>query len=113
MMRLLFILLISFALPVHGFAALAVALPPCPMEHDVSSASIDETEDVCCCENADAEKNNTLCKSGQMCKTTPLFHAILGSTAEFPAPVNPSLDPSPPVVITGDAAGVWRPPRLL
>lgn len=116
MMRLLLILLISFALPVHGFASLAAALPPCSTEQDGHSAPMDLEDDACCCcddADADAGKNDKLCESGTMCKTSPVFQAIFGSSAVFPAPVNPAVLQSSPVAITCDATGVWRPPRLL
>lgn len=112
-LRLLLILFLSLALPINGYAALAAVSPCCPMQQDQGMTSMSAGQ-ACCCHHGDSgDKHDKPCKCDQMCKTANPFQAVSAKPVFFPLPQwQPTLQPTVPV-ISSDASGVWRPPRLL
>lgn len=108
--RFLLILVLSFALPIHGFAALA-AVPCCPLQQDQDAASM-QTGQGCCHQGDPAGHSDTPCKCGQMCKTGKLLQAAVAPSAFFPPGLWQPMPQSTTLAISRDASGVWRPPRL-
>lgn len=113
MIRLLLIVLLSLALPVNGYAALATVSPYCPMQQDPDVTSMPVGQ-ACCVHHGDSgDKHGQSCECGQMCKTANPFQAVAAKSVFFPLPQWPPLLQSTIRVISFDASGVWRPPRLL
>lgn len=113
-MRTFLLLILCLAIPLQGFAALAVFEPPCPME---SSTTVDAT-DVAdgsmahdCCNNADTfAKTGKICKTGQECQSSSQGPIFMLNTRL------PSPDHSvrfPPIALSVhsfDPSDLWRPP---
>ena len=107
-------LILCLAIPVRGFAHVAVLEMPCPMESSAQVASIDAPATPHCCNDADTfAKTGKACKSGQACQTG----SQMVSSLEFsePAPVAtheqfPALSPFFP---SASPPGFWRPPTQL
>jgi len=113
LLRLLLILFLSLALPINGYAALAATSPCCPMQQDQGMTSMSAGQ-ACCCHHGDSgDKHGKPCKCDQMCKTANPFQAVSAKPVFFPLPQWQPLLQSTVRVISSDASGVWRPPRLL
>lgn len=115
--RLFFLLLLSFALPINGMAqALMVAgqgtlgaheSMQMPAHHAHQGMAEVETD---CFEAGDSGKGSQVCKSGQECKTSSLLQLSLGKPLSLPLGQAPALPPSEPApALIPDA--VWHPPR--
>lgn len=115
--RLFFLLLLSFALPINGMAqALMVAgqgtlgaheSMQMPAHHAHQGMAEAETD---CFEAGDSGKGSQVCKSGQECKTSSLLQLSLGKPLSLPLGQAPALPPSEPApALIPDA--VWHPPR--
>ena len=115
--RLFFLLLLSFALPINGMAqALMLAgqgsmaahdSMPMPAHHAHAGMAAGETD---CLQADDSGKGSLVCKSGQECKSSSLLQLSLGKPLSLPlghAPALPSSEPAPSRI--PDA--VWHPPR--
>ncbi len=111
--RLLLILLLSLALPVNGYAALAAVSPYCPMLQDQDMTSLAAGQAYCCHHGDSGYQHGKPCKCDQMCKTANLFQTVSAKSVFFPLPQWQPLPQSTIRVISFDASGVWRPPRLL
>lgn len=115
--RLFFLLLLSFALPINGMAqALMVAgqgtlaaheSMQMPAHHAHQGMADAESD---CFEASDSSKGSLVCKTGQECKSSSLLQLSLGKPLNLPlgqAPALPSSEPAPSLI--PDA--VWHPPR--
>ncbi len=112
-LRLLLTLLMSLALPVNGYAALSAVTPCCPMQHEPSVAAMPMGQ-ACCCHHGDpADKQGYACKCAHLCSTANPFPTLSATSVFFPLPYWQPVPQSSVRVISFDASGVWRPPRLL
>ncbi|BBP04354.1 hypothetical protein TPL01_28760 [Sulfuriferula plumbiphila] len=111
--RLLLILLFSLALPVNGYAALATVSPYCPMQQDQDMTSMPVAQACCCQHGGSGDPHGKPCKCDPMCKTVNPFQAVAAKSVFFPLQQGQPLLQSTIRVISCDASGVWRPPRLL
>ncbi|MGA9164532.1 MAG: hypothetical protein WBZ31_08720 [Thiobacillus sp.] len=113
--RLVLMLVLSVAIPLHGFAA----VPPCacPMQTQgevpiMAAAPSPEMAD--CCKHSDSRPpSDKPCKCGQSCGVNGIFLA-LPAALNFPVLASCVTQPhtrSP--LFVGQAASIWHPPRLL
>ncbi|WP_413436529.1 hypothetical protein ACFDAU_08590 [Sulfuriferula sp. GW1] len=117
-LRQLLILLFSLTLPLNGYAALAAVLPSCPMSQDQNMASMSNDQSCCCHCHDSGDKHSTPGKCdqnqcAQMCKTANPLPALSVKFVPFALSQWLSLPPLSARIISSDASGVWRPPRLL
>ena len=124
--RVFLLLLLSLAIPVHGYAVLDVQRAPCPMRAGMmvaptaapmsmaGSATPAAQERRDCCNDPDTvSKTGKLCKAGQECKTGGLAPALLHSAPLLDlACVAIETLPSQPFP-QRRRVSIWRPPSLL
>jgi hypothetical protein len=115
-MKTLLLLILCFAIPLQGFAALAAFETHCPMEA-VSMGSMDDADDPMmrdCCNDPDTvAKTGKLCKMGQECSSGAqclLFPSVMSAVAPVDAERFSLISPFIPLL---SAAGLWRPPTQL
>ena len=106
--RVFLFALLSLAVPLQGYAHIALPEVYCPMER-MAMADVEAVHD-CCIDEASADHAGKTCKSGQPCQSSGHFLMVSGldvmprsvATTHFPylADTIPSFDP----------AATWRPP---
>lgn len=114
--RLILLVLLSFAIPVMGYAGIGMSKTPCPMEaaameaQSMTGMSQQSMDADCCNDMATMLKTGKTCKVGQECKT-----GTLGFSAHVPHRSNPF--PSAPRIsarkdrpVESPAVNIWRPP---
>jgi hypothetical protein len=122
MRRIFLCLLLCFAIPVQGFASLAVSTCHCKnmqhagMDHAAMQASSDDAAmSDCCKHHHDGAKTCKACKGGQQCHSS-IGLQFLGSTPAFLVSVAEQDVWTPraaPFVPGFDLSTVWRPPALV
>ena len=114
MLRLLLTLLLSLALSINGYAALAVVTPCCPMQHASGMASMPAGQPCCCHHDGGDTKHAAPCKCDPMCKTASAYPTVaVVHTVFFPMRYQQPVFQTTVRLISFDVSGVWRPPRLL
>ncbi len=122
MRRIFICLLLSFAIPVQGFASMAAFACTCPMSHPLNHpaamqmAMDDSADDAAmpdCCKHHD---QNTCkdCKGGQQCHPSTSWQ-YFGSALAFQVPaIQPAvwLPRVAQFIPSFDPSSVWRPPAL-
>lgn len=114
--RTLLLLVLCFAVPLQGFAALAAFEPHCPMEA-ASMGSMDDVDGAmmhdCCNDEETAAKTGKLCKTGQECSSGAqclLFPFMMPTVAPVAVERSSLISPFIPAF---SPAGLWRPPTQL
>lgn len=121
-LRLLLIVLMSWVIPLNGFAATPASACPLQAQPDApqmgaSPMSADEMTAMsaampdCCLETDDDSSPAKPCKPGQACNVGWLFFALPASFS-FPPAVGrivPTHDAS--LLFHGQGAAIWHPPR--
>lgn len=108
--RHLLTLLLAIALPIMGWASVALpAAQPCPMQAMMQAG--DHAD--CCADKATLGKTGQPCKMGQECQSGA--HALPDVVVSFVPVLNasPRVTLPEPFLAHSGPAGVWRPPRLV
>jgi hypothetical protein len=106
---LLFILMLSFVMPLQVAAEILLSSAPCPEEMTMQMNEAAASEAMPCCPDADdADKVNPCgtAKSCHLCKTpVPTFFSSLTSLS-----VHVKIPPL--IVAVFNPASIWRPPNI-
>lgn len=114
--RLLLLVLLSFAIPMVGYAGLGVSTVPCPMDaaamgnQSMSNMDQDTMQADCCNDIETMVKTGKPCKVGQECKVGTLGLLIHSQnlTADFQK--SPRMDCLKERTVALRWVNIWRPP---
>lgn len=116
-LRMLWVVLMSVAIPVNGLAAAPVS--PCPMQAPdyvavagIASASPDDADTMMdCCK--DMQHGQGKCKPGQSCGLGGIFF-VLPVAFQFYLPITGiTLARYTPPYFSEQIASIWHPPQVL
>jgi len=113
--RWVLMLVLSVAIPLHGFAAVPSCACPMQTQGEAPAMAADMSSGMadCCKHTGSGSPSDQSCKFGQSCGVNGVFLA-LPAPLHFPALVSrvtPTHYHSP--VFIGQTASIWHPPRLL
>lgn len=108
-LRLLIVLLLSFALPLTGMAGIETPTEPCPMQSMGMGQMAGMDQDCCQDMGKMTQHGKKDCKSGQECKTGSLLQVSVLKTAP-PAAKLQRPAAYAEVVLSQAPADLWRPP---
>ena len=112
---LLFILLLSFVMPLQVAAEILLSSAPCPEEMTMQMNEAAASEAMPCCPDADDTDKVNSCgtaKSCPLCKTP--VQVFIYSPTFFSSLTRLSVHVKiPPLIVAGfNPASIWRPPNI-